>query len=118
MILTGYHRGMTRFVKRVAKEMEALQRYGETYYRIEEIQEFIEQCSRNDEIIFSVEFFRIFDDKVIPYGALQSIDSTKLYDEKKSKKEYVSICNNFIKTCVDRCIKDLKNLYFNPTIAS
>ena len=98
--------------------MEALQRYGETYYRIEEIQEFIEQCSRNDEIIFSVEFFRIFDDKVIPYGALQSIDSTKLYDEKKSKKENVSICNNFIKTCVDRCIKDLKNLYFNPTIAS
>ena len=96
--------------------MNMLQSHGENYYKVEKIQEFIEQCNRENAVILSVEFFQISDKKVVPYSKLQSIDSTELYDEKKSIEENTSVCNSFIESCISKCFKDLVDLYFNATI--
>lgn len=49
-----------------------------------------------------MEFFEITGEQVVPYRYLQSIDSTKLYDEKNNKNMNVELCNNFVKECVDK----------------
>ncbi len=105
------HAKITKGQKMKKKEI-----YGESYYRVGEIQEFIKKCERDKDIILSIEFFDIINEKVIPYGLLQSIDSAELYDERKSAKENIEACNNFIKSCVDKYSKKLENLYFSATI--
>lgn len=98
--------------------MKALQLCGENYYDIEGIDEFVECCKQRNEIIISVEFFKIIDERIVPYDMLQSIDSSELYDENSSVRENSSICNDFIKSCINKCFDRLAGLYFNATIES
>ena len=89
---------------------------GEIYYKVEDIQEFIKQCTIQNKIIWCIEFVKIINKSVIPYAALQSIDSADLYNAQYSYKTNVSICNEFIQLCVDKCSDKLKDLYFCATV--
>jgi len=90
--------------------------YGETYYNITDVEEFIEQCNRQNKIIWCIEFFRIINGTIIPYDSLQSIDSSDLYNLEKEYMINVNMCNNFIKSCVNKYSEKLKDLYFSAII--
>ena len=97
--------------------MDNLDAGGEIFHSVAEIENFIEQCNRSNEIITSIEFFVIKNEEIRPFEELISIDSGSLYDEKKSRKENAEVCNGFISSCLGKCIKELTGLYFCATIA-
>lgn len=85
----------------------------EKYYRVDKVYEFIELCNTRKECIFSMEFFEIKGEQVIPCEYLQSIDSAELYNEKNNKYMNVELCNDFVKTCIDKCYDKIKKMYFS-----
>ncbi len=85
---------------------------GEIYYSVKDIYKIINCYIRNEKIIFSVEFFQIVDEKIIPYSNLLSIDSETLYDEEKQISENIARCNGFIEQCLKKCYDTISELYF------
>lgn len=96
--------------------MQALNKCGEEYYKVDKVYEFIALCNVRKKCIICMEFFEISDTQVVPYKCLQSIDSTKLYDENNEKKMNVELCNNFVKSCVDKCYDKIKEMYFSVVL--
>lgn len=94
--------------------MEKIESGGETYYKITEIYNFISTCTKNNNLIYSIEFFKIVDEKIVPYVDLLSIDSVMLFSENNEPQKNLYLCNQFIKNCVkkSRLDKVAPDLYF------
>jgi hypothetical protein len=93
--------------------MKYIKRYGEIFYEVRYLSEFVDTCTDKDISILSVEFYTIENNQLSPYSLLQSIDSGDLYDETKPEKENAKNCNAFIKACAAKMALDVFNLYFN-----
>lgn len=93
--------------------MKVINRCGEEYYRVDKVYEFIELCNKKKVCIFCMEFFEIRGEQIVPCEYLQSIDSTELFNEKNNKNMNVKLCNDFVKSCIDKCYDKLKKMYFN-----
>lgn len=96
--------------------MQSINIYGEEYYSVEKVFEFIELCNKSKKCIFCIEFFELKDEQVIPCEFLQSIDCTELYDEKNNEEINVTLCNGFVQDCISKSYAKIKNLYFNATL--
>lgn len=93
--------------------MQVLNMCGEEYYRVDKVYEFIALCNVRKKCIICMEFFEISGKQVVPSEYLQSIDSAELYDKNNQKKMNVELCNNFVRSCVDKCYDKIKGMYFS-----
>lgn len=93
--------------------MQAIKMCGEEYYRVDKVYEFIELCNIRKKCIFCMEFFEFKGEQVIPCEYLQSIDSTELFDKKNSENINVELCNDFVKSCIDKCYDEIKKMYYS-----
>lgn len=91
--------------------MQYIESGNEKYFS--ELLNFIEECTKNNIAIISIEFFRIINSKIIPFESLSGFDGSSLYKIENDSINNVHICNDFIKDSYTKCTISLDGLYFN-----
>ena len=96
--------------------MQEIDMYGDEYYRVDKVYEFIALCNMRKKCIFCMEFFEINGGQVVPCEYLQSIDSIELFDKKNERNKNVELCNGFVRSCIDKCYDKIKKMYFSVVL--
>lgn len=96
--------------------MQYIKSGNEKYFPISELLNFIEECTKNNIAILSIEFFRIINSKIIPFETLSGLDGSSLYKMENGHIDNVHSCNDFIKECYTKSAILSDELYFNSNL--